>query len=130
LLFRREQLKRNADVTGVRNRKAGKNARRRLAKASSLLSSGKTELVNSEIARALWGYLGDKLAIPQSELTREKCYDSLRARKTGEDLITELDLILSATEYSQYAPRSEGESPAGLYRRAVILVGRLDNILN
>ncbi len=130
LLLRREQLKRNADVTGVRNRKAAKNARRRLAKANSLLNSGKTELVNSEIARALWGYLGDKLAIPQSELTREKCHDSLRARKTGEDLITELDLILSATEYSQYAPRSEGESPAGLYRRAMTLVGKLDNNLD
>jgi hypothetical protein len=130
LLLRREQMKRNADKAGVRNRKAAANARRRLAKANSLLSSGKTELVNSEIARALWGYLGDKLAIPQSELTREKCYDSLRARKTSEDLITELDLILSATEYSQYAPKSEGESPAALYRRTVTLIGKLDNILD
>lgn len=130
LLLRREQMKRNADKAGMRNRRAAANARRRLAKANSLLSSGKTEMVNSEIAKALWGYLGDKLAIPQSELTRQKCYDSLRARKTDEDLITELDLVLSATEYSQYAPRSEGESPAGLYRRAMAIVGKLDNILD
>lgn len=130
LLFRREQMKRNADIAGLRNRKAAKNARRRLAKANSLLSSGKTELVNSEIARALWGYLSDKLSIPMSELTREKCYTALESRKTGAELITELDLILSATEYSQYAPRSEGESPAGLYRRAASLIGRLDNVLD
>ena len=130
LLLRREQMKRNADIAGVRNRKAARNARQRLAKANSLLKSGKTELVNSEIARALWGYLSDKLSIPMSELTREKCYAALGARKAGGELIAELDLILSATEYSQYAPKSEGESPAGLYRRAAALIGRLDNVLD
>ncbi len=130
LLFRRERMKRNADIAGVRNRRAARNARQRLAKANFLLKSGKTELVNSEIARALWGYLSDKLSIPMSELTREKCYAALGTRNAGEELITELDLILSATEYSQYAPKSEGESPAGLYRRAAVLIGRLDNVLD
>ncbi|MBE0679911.1 MAG: protein BatD, partial [Bacteroidales bacterium] len=130
LLFRREQMKRNADIAGVRNRKAARNARQRLARANTLLKSGKTELVNSEIAKALWGYLSDKLSIPLSELNREKCYAALGARKAGGELITELDLILSATEYSQYAPKSEGESPAGLYRRAAALIGRLDNVLD
>ncbi len=130
LLLRREQIKRNADIAGVRNRKAARNARQRLAKANSLLKSGKTELVNSEIARALWGYLSDKLSIPMSELTREKCYAALGARKAGGELIAELDLILSATEYSQYAPKSEGERPAGLYRRAAALISRLDNVLD
>lgn len=130
LLLRREQMKRNADIAGVRNRRAARNARQRLAKANFLLKSGKTELVNSEIARALWGYLSDKLSIPMSELTREKCHAALGARKAGEELIRELDLILSATEYSQYAPKSEGESPSGLYRRAAALIGRLDNVLN
>ena len=130
LLFRREQIRRNADKVGLRNRKAAKNARRRLAKANSLLSSGKTDQVNSEIAKALWGYLSDKLGIPMSELNREKCFAALGMRKTGSELITELDLILSAAEYSQYAPRSEGESPEDLYRRAAALIGRLDNVLD
>ena len=130
LLLRREQIKRNADIAGMRNRKAARNARQRLAKANSLLKSGRTEMVNSEIARALWGYLSDKLSIPMSELTREKCYAALETRKAGAELIAELDHILSATEYSQYAPKSEGESPAGLYRRAAALIGRLDNVLD
>ena len=130
LLLRREQMKRNADIAGLRNRKASKTARKRLAKANSLLISGRTQLVNSEIARALWGYLGDKFSIPQSELTRERCYAALEERKAGGELITELDLILSATEYSQYAPRSVGESPAGLYKRASAIIGKLDDVLD
>ena len=130
LLLRRGQMKRNADIAGLRNRRASRYARTRLAKANALLKSGKNDLVNAEIARALWGYLGDRLRIPQSEITRDKCYAALRQRNTGEDLLTELDMILTATEYSQYAPLSEGESPAALARRAAALIGRLDDVLD
>ncbi|HZM13471.1 MAG TPA: BatD family protein [Bacteroidales bacterium] len=130
LLLRREQMKHNADITGLRNRKASKVARRRLSKARSLLDTGKPEMVNAELAKALWGYLGDKLAIALSDLTKEKCYTSLRERKVEEGVITELDLILSATEYSRYSPSSEGERPDGLYKRAAALLGKLDNVLD
>ncbi len=130
LLLRREQIRRNADIAGLRNRKAARNARSRLAKANDLLKSGKKEAVNTEVARALWGYLGDKLRIPQSEITRDKCYSALRDRKTEEEIITELDRILTATEYSQYAPVSEGESPDALCRRAATLIGKLDGVLD
>lgn len=130
LLLRREQLRRNADLTGLRNRKAARNARKRLVKARSLLGSGNTEQVNSELAKALWGYLADKLSMPQSQITRENCHSGLRARNVDEGLISEFDSIISVTEYSQYAPRSEGESPAALLERASLLIGKLDNVLD
>ncbi len=130
LLLRRETIKRNADITGLRNRRAARNARRRLSKALSLLDTGKPEMVNDELAKALWGYLGDKLTIPLSDLTKEKCFTALRSRNVEEELITELDHVLSATEYSRYSPSSEGESPAGLYKRAAALIGKLDNGLD
>jgi hypothetical protein len=130
LLLRREHIRRNADVTGVRNRKAARIARKRLSGARSLLGAGKTGEVNAEIARALWGYLGDKLAIVQSDLTKDKCYSSLRERNVEEPLINEIDSILSATEYSQYAPASDKESPESLYKRAVALIDKLDNVLS
>jgi hypothetical protein len=47
-----------------------------------------------------------------------------------EGLITEFDSIISVTEYSQYAPRSEGESHAALLERASLLIGKLDNVLD
>jgi hypothetical protein len=130
LILRRERLRRNADIAGVRNRKAARNARKRLSRARSLLGSGHPELVNAELARTLWSYLGDKLSIPQSEITRERCYAMLRNNKVTEELISELDLILSSTEYSQYAPEKEGESPDAMYRRTAALIGRLDNVLD
>jgi hypothetical protein len=130
LILRRERLRRNADVAGLRNRKAARNARKRLSRATSLLGSGHTEQANAELAKTLWSYLGDKLSIPQSEITRERCYTLLRDKKVAEELISELDLILSSTEYSQYAPEKEGESPDALYRRTAALIGKLDNVLD
>ncbi|MDX9904400.1 MAG: BatD family protein [Bacteroidales bacterium] len=130
LLLRREQLRRNADLTGLRNRKAARTARRRLAKAKALLGSGMTEQANSELAKTLWGYLADKLSMPQSQITRENCHTGLRARSVDEVLITEFDSIISVTEYSQYAPRTEGESPAALLERASLLISKLDNVLD
>lgn len=130
LLLRREQMRRNADMAALRGRRAAKNARRRLAKANTLLRGGKNDQVNAELARALWGFLGDKLRIPRSQITMEKCTTLLRERKTGEDLISELERILTATEYSQYAPVSEGESPEALSKRAATLIDRLDDILD
>ena len=130
LVLRRERIRRNADIAGVRNRKAARNARKRLSRARSLLTSGHNELVNAELARALWSYLGDKLSVPQSEITREKCYAMLRDRKVNEEMISELDFILSSTEYSQYAPEKEGESPDALYRHTAALIGKLDNVLD
>ncbi|MCU0378017.1 MAG: BatD family protein [Bacteroidales bacterium] len=130
MLLRREQIRRNADITGIRNRRAARNAKKRLAKAYDLLKSSRPELVMAELSAALWGYLGDKLSIPRADLTREKCYAALRARNTGEDLITELDLILSASEYSRYSPTSQGDSPAELHRRTADLIEKLDALLN
>lgn len=48
----------------------------------------------------------------------------------SEDLITELDQVLSATEYSQYARVTEEESSPALCKRAAVLVGKLDDVLN
>ena len=87
-------------------------------------------MVNAELAKTLWSYLGDKLSVPQSEITREKCYTMLRDKNVTEEIISELDLILSSTEYSQYAPEKEGESPDALYRRTAALIGKLDNVLD
>ena len=130
VLVRREHIRRNSDLTGVRNRKAAKVARTRLSKANSLLAGAKSEQVHEELARALWGYLGDKLSIPMSDLTRENCYTALRSRKVDQETVTELDGILTSCEYSRYSQAGENESPAGLYKRTVDIIRKLENLLS
>jgi hypothetical protein len=70
------------------------------------------------------------MSIPMSDLTRENCYTALRGKKVDEETVTELDRILTACEYSRYSKAGESESPAGLYKRTVDLIRKLENLLS
>ena len=76
LFIRREQVKRNADMASVRNRKAAKTATKRLKIASSYLRKEPKDKFYEEILKSLYGYLSDKLGIPASDLTRNNASDS------------------------------------------------------
>ena len=129
LLVRKEYIRRNSDIAGVRTRKAAGVARKRLTKAHTYMNSNKPELVHEELARALWGYMGDKLSIPLAELTRENCYSLLRQKSVNEELIIEFDRILAACEYSRFSRAAESESPENLYHRTADLISKLENVL-
>ena len=67
----RKQVKENANIALVRTKKANKIAVRRLKKAERLLKERKKEEFYDEVLRAVWGYLSDKLNIPQANLTKD-----------------------------------------------------------
>ena len=101
LFIRREQVRRNSDLSLVRNRKAAKIASKRLQKASSFLNSDSFDGFYEEILKALWGYLSDKLSIPVSELTRNNAIDSLKVKGIDDELINSLSVILDKCELCQ-----------------------------
>lgn len=128
MLFR--QLKhRNADVNLSRNRKAAQVAKKRLKKAEENLHAKKFDKMHEEIAKALWGYLSDKLLIPLSDLARDKCFTILGEKGIQQEIISELDSILSSCEYSRFAPSSATDSPEALYNRTEKLLSSLENLL-
>jgi hypothetical protein len=51
----------------LKNRRATKIARKRLAQANKLLTQGNKDKYYEELSHALWGYLSDKLSIPVSD---------------------------------------------------------------
>jgi len=125
----RQLRHRNADINLSRNRKAARVAKKRLKNAEENLNAKKYELMHEEIAKALGGYLSDKLLIPLSDLTRDKCFTMLGEKGIQPDTITELDTILSSCEYSRYAPSSASESPEALFKRTEKLLSSLENLL-
>jgi len=129
LLLRREHIRRNADVEGLRNRKAASVAKKRLAKARMLLGTNSPALVNEELAKALWGFLGDKFSISFSDLSRENCYASMRNRNVEEDLISEVDQLLASCEYSRFSPSGKGESPEELFKKTGEIIRKLESVL-
>ncbi|MFC2129734.1 BatD family protein, partial [Bacteroidota bacterium] len=119
-------FKRRADVRLIRNRKANRLARSRLKKADKARKAGKAALFFEETEKAIWGYLGDKLGIELSSLSREKVIDVLNNTKVSEEDKTELFRIMDECEFSRYAPSEEKSNMDLLYQDAIKLINQLE----
>ena len=127
LFIRREHIRRNADLSLVRNRKAGKVAIKRLRTAAICLKNEQIDQFYEEILKAIWGYLSDKLNIPVSDLTRNNAVTSLIERGIDEDRIETLSDILDACEYARYAPSASGTEAAVIYEGTTQFIKSIEN---
>jgi hypothetical protein len=127
LFVRREHIRRNADLTAVRNRKAGKIAVKRLRNASDCLKRNEMDRFHEEILKALWGYLSDKLNIPVSDLTRNNAISSLKEKGIDDEKIKVLTEILDNCEYARYAPASDGSQASVIYNGASKFISDVEN---
>jgi hypothetical protein len=127
LFVRREHIRRNADITAVKNRKAGKIANKRLKNASACLKRNEIDRFHEEILKALWGYLSDKLNIPVSDLTRINAISSLKEKGIADDKIKGLTDILDRCEYARYSPSTDVTSASDIYNGASELISDVEN---
>jgi BatD DUF11 like domain len=129
LFLRREHIRRNSDLSQVRNRKAGKVAIKRLQSASICLKSEQIDKFYEEILKAIWGYLSDKLSIPVSDLTRSNAISSLKEWGIDDDKINNLTEILDTCEFARYAPSSSGTEAATIYEGTSQFIKSVENII-
>lgn len=127
LFIRREHVRRNSDLSLVRNRKAGKVAVKRLHTASLRLKEKKIDKFYEEILKAIWGYLSDKLNIPMAELTRVNAIDALKGRGVDDEKISELTNILDTCEYARFAPSASGAEAENIYEGASRFIRTVEN---
>ncbi|MDR1090258.1 MAG: BatD family protein [Prevotella sp.] len=125
----RKQVKENANIALVRTKKANKMAVRRLKNAGKLLKENKKEEFYDEVLRALWGYLSDKLNIPQSNLTKDNIEAELIKYGVNESLISEFIDILNSCEFARYAPSQTSDAMDKLYESTVIAIGKMENTI-
>lgn len=127
LIIRKEQVRRNSDLARVRNRKAGRMATRRLKQASVYLKANDPHRFYSELLKAIWGYIGDKLDIPVSRLNREMALKVLSERGINDELIKLTGDLIDRCEYSRYAPEGEDNSQSEVYNIAVRVIREIEN---
>jgi hypothetical protein len=127
LFLRREHIRRNSDLSIVRNRKAGKVAVKRLRNASLCIKNDQIDTFYEEILKALWGYLSDKLNIPVSDLTRNNAVTSLSERGIDEERIKNLNDILDKCEYARFSPSASGSEVAAIYEGASQFIKSVEN---
>ncbi len=125
----RKQVKENSDLALVRTKKANKMAVRRLKNAGKFLQANKKEEFYEEVLRALWGYLSDKLNIPQAELTKDNVGNELKKYGVSEELINEFMNILNTCEFARYAPVQTSDAMDKLYEQTVDAIGKMENTI-
>jgi hypothetical protein len=126
LIVRREQIRRTADKVRYRNRHASKMAHRRLKKASKLLKANDKTTYFDELERALWGYLSDKLNIPQSNLSRDGATELLTKKGVDSEHIDEFMSLIDACQFARYAPGGMESEMSDAYQRAIKILGKID----
>ena len=129
LFLRREHIRRNSDLTLVKNRKAGKVAIKKLHSASVCLKNEEIDQFYDEILKAIWGYLSDKLNIPVSDLTRTNAIAVLQQQGIEEDETKSLSEILDACEFARFAPSSSGTEAASVYEGASQFIKSVENLI-
>ncbi|TFH35335.1 MAG: protein BatD [Bacteroidia bacterium] len=127
IIFRREQVKRNSDLARVRNRRAGRIARSRLKTAAGYMKENDPHLFYSEILKAIWGYLGDKLDIPVSKFNREFALRILSEKGMEQEIVDLAGELIDKCEYSRYSPAGNDMSPAGVYQMAERVIREIEN---
>jgi hypothetical protein len=129
-IVRRRHLQLNADVTALKSRKATRMARKRLMLANKYLKSGNNDAFYEEVARALWGFLGDRLKIPVASLNRETAHAALQKAGVQEDRIQQLITMLDTCEFARYSRAANNDHPGNIYESAVELITKTDNEIN
>lgn len=121
------QARLNADVAGRRTARASKVARKRLREAEGFMKARQPERFYEAMLKAMWGYLGDKLSMPVSQLTRQNISETLVDRGVDEAAAVKLIALLDQCEMARYTPDSSSEaSVEAVYNEATATINELE----
>lgn len=123
------QIKENANVARQRGKKAGKAASKRLKNAASMLKIKNSGPFYDEVMRALLGYVGDKLNLPTSDLTKDYVAEKLSAKGIEPEIVSSFMDVLGECEFARYAPGDPVATMDKIFRNATDVINRLDSKL-
>ena len=123
----RKMAARRADVTGNRNRRATRQALKRLAQAKDFLDKNLYTTFYEELHRSLIGFVGDKLAMDMADQNKENIEASLIAGGVPEATAKDFTELLDACEYARYSPDSGHEAMNAHYEKAVSTITAIDS---
>lgn len=128
VIYRKKAIE-NANVMKMKGKKASKVATKRLKLAQKLLAEHKTEAFYDETLKALWGYVGDKLAIPVAELNKDNIKERLEARQVASELSDTFIEVLNDCEFARFAPGDPDATMDKIYDEAVRIISELENAI-
>lgn len=128
ILVYRRQLRLNADVRGRQLARALKKAMKKFRTAKAMMASHNSDKFYTEISKALWGYLSDKLGIPASQLVRDNIAHQLSDYGVDQDGIDNVITILDECEMARFTPMHSDTDMSHLYEKVVNAVKSIENV--
>ena len=128
IIFRHRAVE-NANIGKMRGKRANKAAVRRLRVANKLLKAGKQNEFYDEVLRALWGYVGDKLDMPVTQLSRDNISQRLTERGVENDTVTQFIGALDECEYARYAPGDASGNMNKVYDAAIQAIMKIEEFM-
>jgi len=126
-ILRRKQIKDASDSVLVKNKKAKKEAVKRMKLAKEYLNQNKSEQFYEEIVKGTQGYLSDKLNIQLSEFTLENAIFELRKRDVKEDILLELKKLVQDCEFARFAPSQSSQDLDNIYVSSLKLISKFED---
>lgn len=128
VLIYRRHLKLAADVTGRRVARANRVASKRFRAAASFMKAHRSEQFYEELARALKGYIGDKLGIAPSQLISDSISQRLSAYGVAQPTVDEVLAVLDECEMARFTPSGSDTAMHELYDRASAAIKAIEDV--
>lgn len=126
IVFRKRAMM-MADSIALREKKANKVATKRLKKAAKLLAIRKSNEFYDEVMRALWGYVGDKFAMPTEQLSRENIAEKFNDHNVAENITNSFIEAIDECEYARFAPGDPTGNMQKTYDKASEAITTIEN---
>ena len=123
----RRRIRRMADIAGMRTRRAGKVAERRLKAAKKALNAKDENAFYEAIHKAILGYVCDKLRIPLSDLTQDTVSEMLEKHSVRPETIHDVKEVLDTCQFARYAPSTDSQAMDVLYKKTSKVIDRLES---
>lgn len=128
LFIYRRNIRLAADVTGRKLAKAGRVASKRLKESKTYLDSHKNDEFYAALAKALWGYISDKLSIAPSQLTRDNVAEKLSAYGLDKEAVSEVLDVLDRCEMARFTPNDSESEAADIYSKADRAIKSIEDV--
>lgn len=128
LVVYRRNIRLEADVVGRKLAKAGRVAAKRLKESKTYLAAHKNDQFYAALAKALWGYIGDKLSISPSQLTRDNVAEKLSAYGLDKETIGEVLDVLDRCEMARFTPNDSETEASDIYSKAERAIKSIEDV--
>ena len=114
------------DPLMLKQQKAKVVAQKRLGEAEKYLKTGNSRSFYDEVAKAMQGYICDKLQIPRSELTKQNIREKMEGLQMPPIITDQYIALLQTCEMAVFAGKDNPQALKETYEQAFVLVKKME----